>query len=99
MVLSPPPRKEYTDNIANCDLYYSYLPALTGTCHAQDQATTSLHEFTHASAVVSPSTQDYAYGYSASTARSASQALQNADTYALFANGTPFLPSCIESCD
>ncbi|KAF7137133.1 hypothetical protein CNMCM5793_007197 [Aspergillus hiratsukae] len=81
--------------IANCDLYYSVLPALTGTCHAQDQATTSLHEFTHASAVVNPSTQDYAYGYSASTALSASQALQNADTYALFANGTPSSPLCI----
>jgi deuterolysin len=76
--------------IANCDIYYSALPALTGTCYAQDQATTSLHEFTHARAVVNPNTQDYGYGYRASTALSASQALQNADTYALFANGTPF---------
>ncbi|KAH2898168.1 hypothetical protein KXV75_001504 [Aspergillus fumigatus] len=72
--------------IANCDIYYSYLPALTSSCHAQDQATTTLHEFTHAPAVYSPGTDDYAYGYRASTALSASQALLNADTYALFAN-------------
>ncbi|KAL4926144.1 putative penicillolysin/deuterolysin metalloprotease [Aspergillus undulatus] len=74
------------DIIANCDLYYSYLPALSNTCYAQDQATTTLHEFTHAPGVYSPSTQDYAYGYSASVALSASQALNNADSYALFAN-------------
>ncbi|KAH1510346.1 hypothetical protein KXX29_004692 [Aspergillus fumigatus] len=79
--------------IANCDIYYSYLPALTSSCHAQDQATTTLHEFTHAPAVYSPGTDDYAYGYRASTALSASQALLNADTYALFANGTPPPPS------
>ncbi|KAL4794029.1 Deuterolysin metalloprotease family-domain-containing protein [Aspergillus venezuelensis] len=72
--------------IANCDLYYSYLPALTSSCYAQDQATTTLHEFTHAPGVYSPGTDDYAYGYSASVALSASQALLNADSYALFAN-------------
>lgn len=40
--------------IANCDIYYSYLPALTGTCHSQDQATTTLHELTHAPGVLVP---------------------------------------------
>ncbi|KAE8378670.1 neutral protease 2-like protein [Aspergillus bertholletiae] len=72
--------------IANCDIYYSYLPAVTGSCHAQDQATTTLHEFTHAPAVYSPGTQDNGYGYAAATALSAYQALNNADSYALFAN-------------
>ncbi|KAL3477651.1 Deuterolysin metalloprotease family-domain-containing protein [Aspergillus californicus] len=72
--------------IANCDIYYSYLSALTGTCYAQDQATTTLHEFTHAPGVYSPGTQDYGYGYAASTALSSSQAVLNADSYALFAN-------------
>ncbi|KAF7174481.1 hypothetical protein CNMCM5623_007362 [Aspergillus felis] len=72
--------------VANCDIYYSALPALASSCHAQDQATTTLHEFTHAPGVYSPGTEDYAYGYSAATALSASQALLNADTYALFAN-------------
>jgi deuterolysin len=73
--------------IANCDIYYSGLPAVTGSCYAQDQVGTTLHEFTHTPGVYSPGTQDYAYGYSASTALSASQALNNADSYALFANG------------
>ncbi|CBF73605.1 hypothetical protein AN7962.2 [Aspergillus nidulans FGSC A4] len=72
--------------IANCDIYYTYLPALTGTCYAQDQATTTLHEFTHAPGVYSPGTDDLGYGYDAATRLSASQALNNADSYALYAN-------------
>ncbi|KKY16821.1 putative 24 kda metalloproteinase precursor [Phaeomoniella chlamydospora] len=74
------------NHIANCDLYYSDLPLLTTTCHAQDQTTTTIHEFTHAPGTYSPGTDDYAYGYSASTALSSSQAVLNADTYALYAN-------------
>lgn len=72
--------------IANCPIYYSALPLLTRTCHAQDQTTTSLHEFTHAPGTYSPGTQDNAYGYQASTALSSSQAILNADSYALYAN-------------
>ena len=72
--------------IANCDLYYT-LPAVASSCHEQDRATTSLHEFTHAPATYSPGTQDNAYGYSASTQLSSSAAVLNADTYALYANG------------
>lgn len=72
--------------IANCPLYYT-LSSLTGNCRQQDQTTTALHEFTHAPGVFSPGTQDYAYGYSAATRLSSTQALANADTYALYANG------------
>ncbi|KAL4899949.1 neutral protease 2 [Aspergillus multicolor] len=72
--------------IANCDIYYTYLPALASSCYDQDQATTSLHEFTHAPAVYSPGTDDLGYGYSAAVSLSASQALLNADSYALYAN-------------
>lgn len=78
--------------IAYCDIFYSYLPALSGTCHAQDRATTVLHEETHAPAVYSPGTQDYGYGYSNAQALSSSQAVLNADTYALYANGESSLP-------
>jgi deuterolysin len=56
-------------------------------CHAQDQATTTLHEFTHAPGVYSPGTEDNGYGYDAATALSADAALNNADSYALYANG------------
>jgi len=71
--------------IANCDIYYTEIPANTNTCHAQDQWTTSLHELTHAPAVFSPGTQDLGYGFSAATSLSTSQAVLNADTYALYA--------------
>lgn len=77
--------------IANCEIYYTYLPALATACHAQDQATTSLHEFTHAPGVYSPGTEDLGYGYAAATALNSQQAVMNADTYALYANGR--LPS------
>ncbi|KAA8642049.1 hypothetical protein EYZ11_005587 [Aspergillus tanneri] len=72
--------------IANCDIYYSELPPLADQCHAQDQATTSLHEFTHAPGVYEPGTEDLGYGYDAATKLSAKDALNNADTYALYAN-------------
>ena len=45
----------------------------------------------HAPGVFSPGTEDLGYGYQAATALSASQALDNADSYALFSNGTYFL--------
>ncbi|KAJ5783268.1 hypothetical protein N7457_005042 [Penicillium paradoxum] len=73
--------------IANCDIYYTYLPALADVCHDQDQATTTLHELTHAPGVFSPGTDDYGYGYSAATALSSAKAVLNADSYALYANG------------
>lgn len=75
------------NTIANCDIYYSYLPELSSTCHHQDRATTSLHEFTHAPGVYSPGTEDLGYGYAASTALQSGEAVMNADTYALYANG------------
>ncbi|KAF2123099.1 neutral protease 2-like protein [Lophiotrema nucula] len=72
--------------ITYCNLFFTALPALASSCHAQDQATTVLHEETHAPAVYSPGTDDLGYGYDAATRLSASQALNNADSYALYAN-------------
>jgi deuterolysin len=77
--------------VVNCPIYFSYLPVISSTCHAQDMATTTLHEYTHADAVFSPGTLDNAYGYSASVALSQSRAVLNADSYALYANGTYYL--------
>ncbi|GAB7354239.1 hypothetical protein MBLNU459_g4777t1 [Dothideomycetes sp. NU459] len=74
------------DYIAYCPLFFSDLPALTSSCHDQDQATTVLHEETHAPAVYSPGTEDNGYGYSAATSLSSAQAVLNADSYALYAN-------------
>ncbi|TVY82080.1 Neutral protease 2-like protein, partial [Lachnellula suecica] len=75
-----------TNEIVNCPLYYSALPALTTSCHAQDRATTTLHEMTHAPAVYSPGTADNGYGYAAATALTSARAVLNADSYALYAN-------------
>lgn len=71
--------------IANCELFYS-LPAVSSGCGDQSQASTVLHEFTHAPGVFPPGTDDFAYGYSASTRLTAQQAVNNADNYALFAD-------------
>lgn len=73
--------------IANCDIYYTALPPLAQRCHGQSQATTTLHEFTHAPGVFQPSTRDLGYGYEAATSLSTEEALRNADNYALYANG------------
>ncbi|GFP54800.1 hypothetical protein ACSS6W_002679 [Trichoderma asperelloides] len=71
--------------MAYCSLYFSALPSLSRTCHAQDQANTVIHESTHLSQV--KGTQDYGgYGYNFIQSLSASQNLNHADTYALYAN-------------
>lgn len=72
---------------SQCPIYYTILSALTSACHAQDQATTTLHEFTHAPGVYSPGARDYAYGYRASAALTSFEAVNNADSYSLYANG------------
>ncbi|KAJ4366012.1 hypothetical protein N0V85_009232 [Neurospora sp. IMI 360204] len=72
--------------MVNCPLYFSALSALSRTCHAQDQATTTLHETTHLSQIKGTTDQNGCYGYSCVKSLSASQNLNHADTYALFAN-------------
>ncbi|KXT00836.1 hypothetical protein AC578_984 [Pseudocercospora eumusae] len=77
------PRYNY---VAYCDLFYQVLDPLSQQCHDQDQATTVLHEETHAPAVYRPGTEDYAYGYAAAQDLTSQQAINNADSYALYAN-------------
>ncbi|KAK3314168.1 Deuterolysin metalloprotease family-domain-containing protein [Apodospora peruviana] len=72
--------------MVNCPLYFSNLPALTSTCHAQDQATTTLHEVTHLSQIKGTTDQSGCYGYSCVQSLTAAQNLNHADTYSLFAN-------------
>nr|C5G8P3.1 RecName: Full=Neutral protease 2 homolog BDCG_00922; AltName: Full=Deuterolysin BDCG_00922; Flags: Precursor [Blastomyces dermatitidis ER-3] len=71
--------------ISNCPAYYS-LSHLTWRCHGQDRVTTSIHEFTHTPGVFSPGTDDLAYGHQAATSLSTWEALNNADSFSLFAN-------------
>ncbi|OJD10810.1 hypothetical protein AJ78_08276 [Emergomyces pasteurianus Ep9510] len=72
--------------ITNCPGYYT-LDHMTQRCHGQDRVTTSIHEFTHTPGVYSPGTDDVAYGHQAVTGLSTEEALNNADTFSLFANG------------
>ncbi|KAF2633745.1 zincin [Macroventuria anomochaeta] len=73
-----------TSQMVNCPLFFSGLPALSRTCHAQDQATTVLHEMTHLDQV--KGTSDYGgYGCNFIRSLSAAQNLNHADTYTLFA--------------
>lgn len=75
-----------TSQMVNCPLFFSGLTALSRTCHAQDQATTVLHEMTHLTQV--KGTSDYGgYGYNFVRSLSAAQNLNHADTYTLFAQG------------
>ncbi|KAL7787870.1 Deuterolysin metalloprotease family domain-containing protein [Trichoderma ceciliae] len=68
-----------------CNLFFTALPALSRSCHAQDQSNTVLHEGTHLTQV--KGTEDYnGYGYNFVRSLSAAQNLNHADTYALFAN-------------
>ncbi|EFQ99338.1 metalloproteinase [Nannizzia gypsea CBS 118893] len=73
------------NQVFNCPSYYK-LPALNNRCHGQDMATTTLHELTHNPAVVTPFCEDLGYGYDRVSRLPASKAVQNADTYSLFAN-------------
>jgi deuterolysin len=72
--------------MVNCPLYFRALPALSPQCHAQDQSGTTLHETTHLTQI--KGTEDYGvYGYRGIRQLSSRQALNHADSYALFANG------------
>lgn len=70
--------------MVNCPIYFSALPALTRSCHAQDQATTTLHETMHLTSV--QGADDLGYGYTNARQLTTAQALNNADSFALFAN-------------
>lgn len=70
--------------MAYCDLYYNQLPTLTSACHRQDKATTNLHEMTHLNQIAG--TADNGYGYDNIRRLSSQQSLNNADSYAVFAN-------------
>ncbi|KAK2014626.1 deuterolysin metalloprotease [Colletotrichum eremochloae] len=79
--------------MVNCPLYFSALPSLTTSCHGQDQATTTLHEMSHLLQI--KGTLDYGvYGYDAIKTLDASQNLNHADTYCLFANAVNLNDIC-----
>ncbi|WEW60289.1 ammonium transporter [Emydomyces testavorans] len=81
------------NEVTSCPSFYQ-LPPLTNRCHGQDQATTVLHEFTHCPGVYSPFCEDHAYGYANIMRLTPERAIQNADTYSLFANSVHVGSGC-----
>ena len=73
--------------VNNCPIFFNYATSTSGCSYGIDGAGTTIHEFTHTPAVYSPGTQDYAYGYAASTRLTSAQSLANADNFALYAKG------------
>jgi hypothetical protein len=72
--------------IVNCDLYYS-TEADSNYCGYLDQGGIALHEYTHATGVYAPGTDDVVYGYDSVQALDTTSALNNADSYAYYAAG------------
>ncbi|KAL2813518.1 Deuterolysin metalloprotease family-domain-containing protein [Aspergillus granulosus] len=70
--------------IVNCDLYYD-TEASSNWCGYLDQGGIALHEYTHASGVYSPGTEDVVYGYDSVQTLDTTSALNNADSYAYYA--------------
>ncbi|CAI6020384.1 hypothetical protein V2G26_001867 [Clonostachys chloroleuca] len=74
-----------SEYIVLCDYWFQF-PASSTSCHAADQPYVLVHEATHLVAV--KGTDDVCYGYEGCvTSISASQSLNNADSYALYSNG------------
>lgn len=74
-----------SEYIVLCDYWFQF-PASSTACHAADQPYVLVHEATHLVAV--KGTDDVCYGYEGCvTSISASQSLNNADSYALYSNG------------
>lgn len=71
--------------IAYCPEYFQELKRQTSICGEDDQAITTLHEVTHLTQI--KGTKDHAYNVRGVKQLSRENALDNADTYALFANG------------
>ncbi|KAL2798899.1 Deuterolysin metalloprotease family-domain-containing protein [Aspergillus keveii] len=77
--------------IVNCDLYYS-TEADSNYCGYLDQGGIALHEYTHATGVYAPGTDDVVYGYDSVQALDTTSALNNADSYAYYAAGMLYSP-------
>ncbi|KAF6811237.1 deuterolysin metalloprotease [Colletotrichum musicola] len=71
--------------IVVCDYWFQF-PSSSSACHAADQPYVLIHEATHLSEVAG--TDDVCYGYEGCVdSLSTSQALNNADSFAMYANG------------
>ncbi|KAE8153546.1 Deuterolysin metalloprotease family-domain-containing protein [Aspergillus avenaceus] len=75
-----------TENrVVNCQGYYD-SQQVVNQCGYLDQASISLHEFSHATSVYAPGTDDVVYGIDGVLQLNTEQAKNNADSFAFYAN-------------
>ncbi|BAE62042.1 unnamed protein product [Aspergillus oryzae RIB40] len=80
------------NRVVNCQAYYE-TQQVVNECGYLDQAAISLHEFSHATSVYAPGTDDVVYGLDGVLQLSTAQAKNNADSFAYYANSVS--NSCI----
>ncbi|KAE8423326.1 Deuterolysin metalloprotease family-domain-containing protein [Aspergillus pseudocaelatus] len=73
------------NRVVNCQAYYE-TQQVVNECGYLDQAAISLHEFSHATSVYAPGTDDVVYGLDGVLQLSTAQAKNNADSFAYYAN-------------
>ncbi|KAE8383317.1 Deuterolysin metalloprotease family-domain-containing protein [Aspergillus bertholletiae] len=73
------------NRVVNCQAYYQ-TQQVVNQCGYLDQAAISLHEFSHATSVYAPGTDDVVYGLDGVLQLSTAQAKDNADSFAYYAN-------------
>ncbi|KAB8264147.1 Deuterolysin metalloprotease family-domain-containing protein [Aspergillus pseudonomiae] len=73
------------NRVVNCQAYYE-TQQVVNQCGYLDQAAISLHEFSHATSVYAPGTEDVVYGLDGVLQLSTAQAKNNADSFAYYAN-------------
>jgi deuterolysin len=77
------------NRVVNCQGYYE-TQQVVNQCGYLDQAAISLHEFSHATAVYAPGTDDVVYGLDGVLQLNTQQAKNNADSFAYYANSMWF---------
>ncbi|KAL4810832.1 Deuterolysin metalloprotease family-domain-containing protein [Aspergillus unguis] len=73
------------NRVVNCPGYYESTK-VSNYCGYLDQAGITLHEYSHATALYSPGTEDVAYGYDSVLSLDTQDSLNNADNFAYYAS-------------
>lgn len=81
------------NKVVNCPAYYTSTKE-SNYCGYLDQAAITLHEYSHASALYSPGTEDVGYGWESVLSFNTQDSLNNADNFAYYASGMT-LPSMV----
>ncbi|OJJ02235.1 hypothetical protein ASPVEDRAFT_663820 [Aspergillus versicolor CBS 583.65] len=73
------------NKVVNCPAYYTSTRE-SNYCGYLDQAAITLHEYSHASALYSPGTEDVGYGWDSVLSLNTEDSMNNADNFAYYAS-------------